>query len=90
MQVELLRHLYREDLMAEVFDERPEVPSEPETLSTLLKAVGSILDGRPRSESCRLKPLLVVQEMTNGLELEPFGFLESPCQGMPLQGCVCA
>ena len=29
IQVELLRHLYREDLMAEVFDERPEVLSQP-------------------------------------------------------------
>ena len=37
-----------------------------------------------------LKPLLDVQEMTNGLELEPFGSFRSPCQGMPLQGPVCA
>ena len=32
-----------------------------------------------------LKPLLDVHEMTNGLELEPFGFSRPPCQGMPLR-----
>ena len=36
-----------------------------------------------------LKPLSDIQEMTNHLELEPFGFVRSPCQGMPLQGPVC-
>ena len=33
-----------------------------------------------------LKPILDVQEMTNGLESEPFKFFRSHCQGMPLQG----
>ena len=28
--------------------------------------------------------------MTKGLELEPFEFFRSPCQGMPLQGPVYA
>ena len=36
------------------------------------------------------KRLLDVEEMTNGLESEPFRSFESPCQEMPLQGHVCA
>ena len=33
-----------------------------------------------------LEPLLDVHEMTNALELQPFGCFRFPCQGMPLQG----
>ena len=33
-----------------------------------------------------LKPLLDVHEMSNSLELGPFGFFRPPCQGTPLQG----
>ena len=37
-----------------------------------------------------LKSLSDVQEMTDGLELEPFEFLRSPCQEMALQRPLCA
>ena len=46
--------------------------------------MGSILNGRPRSEPCHgsgfnQNHYLDVQKMTNGLELQPFGFFRFPC-----------
>ena len=53
--------------------------------------MGFVLDSRPRSESGRdagFKPTPDVQEMVNGLRLEPSEFSRSPCQKIPFKQTV--